>query len=114
MRSTCCRRSSRATTTTHSIASPTPRSRAGARGARGCGVDAGAVSITQPIGFGAALVEGLDPEHARLPEVTAQVRDALWTNGVLVIRQPERLEDAAARAIATSIGAIKDPIGRTP
>ena len=64
--------------------------------------------------FGAAEVTGLDPVRDPADaSIAAQVRRALAVHAVLCLRFDRALEDAEARAVASMIGPIKDPIGRT-
>jgi alpha-ketoglutarate-dependent taurine dioxygenase len=67
-----------------------------------------------PGAFGAVEVLGLDvPERCADPRARAELREALWAHGVLCIRFAAPLDDDTARAVASMIGPIKDPIGRT-
>jgi alpha-ketoglutarate-dependent taurine dioxygenase len=70
------------------------------------------ISFTAPRGFAAVVVDGLRPEDAGDEAVGDALRGALWTHGVVVVRQTAPLADAEARAIASMIGPIKDPVGR--
>ena len=63
--------------------------------------------------FGAVQIEGLVPGDAEDRPTCALVRDLLAQHAVICIRLPAALEDREARAIASMIGPIKDPIGRT-
>ena len=65
-----------------------------------------------PGAFGAAEVTGLRPEDAGDESKQAQLQETLWQHGVLCIRLDAPLEDSQARAVASMIGPIKDPVGR--
>jgi alpha-ketoglutarate-dependent taurine dioxygenase len=71
------------------------------------------VSATSPgNGFGAAVVEGLDPlPHAADPSLSAWLRALLWEHGVVCLRQPAALTDDEHRAVVSMIGRVKDPVG---
>jgi taurine dioxygenase len=60
--------------------------------------------------FSAAVFDDLDPTDA---SDCARLRDALWTHGVVCIRQSKPLTEDAALAVAAMAGPIKDPVGRT-
>lgn len=68
---------------------------------------------TLPGGFEAAEIDGLRPTDAADDAVRAIVRNALWERGVACLRFADGLDDDQARAVASMIGPIKDPIGRT-
>jgi len=64
--------------------------------------------------FGAAEIEGLDPlRDAGDASARARLRDALYAHGVLCVRLPSALDDTEARALASMIGTVKDPVART-
>jgi alpha-ketoglutarate-dependent taurine dioxygenase len=58
--------------------------------------------------LGAVEVRDLDESEA----ARGRLRDALWQHGVVCIRFDRKLDDAEARAVASMIGPVKDPIGR--
>ena len=67
-----------------------------------------------PGSLGAAEIEGLDPAVDTGDEQKAKVlRDALWKHGVICVRLSAAMTEDEARALASMIGPIKDPIGRT-
>ena len=67
-----------------------------------------------PGGLGAAEIEGLDPAVDPGDERKAKVlRDALWKHGVICVRLPTAMTEDETRALASMIGPVKDPIGRT-
>ena len=68
---------------------------------------------TLPGGFDAAEIDGLRPTDAADDAVRDIVRNALWEHGVACLRFADGLDDDQARAVASMIGLIKDPIGRT-
>jgi hypothetical protein len=68
---------------------------------------------TLPGGFEAAEIDGLRPTDAADDAVRAIVRNALWERGVACLRFADGLDDDQAPAVASMIGPIKDPIGRT-
>jgi alpha-ketoglutarate-dependent taurine dioxygenase len=69
---------------------------------------------TMPGAFGAAEVDGLDvARDARNDAARATLRAALWEHAVVCVHQPAPPDDGEARALASMIGPIKDPIGRT-
>jgi len=47
------------------------------------------------------------------PDAAAALRSALWEHSVVCVRLDGPLDDGEARALASMIGPIKDPIGRT-
>jgi alpha-ketoglutarate-dependent taurine dioxygenase len=64
--------------------------------------------------FPVAELSGLRPlDDASDAAKCEQLRDALWTYGVICVRFPAPLVDEEARAVASMIGAVKDPVGRT-
>jgi alpha-ketoglutarate-dependent taurine dioxygenase len=63
--------------------------------------------------FGAVQIEGLIPADASDPSKRDLVRDLLARHAVVCIRLPKALEDGEARALASMIGPIKNPVGRT-
>lgn len=63
--------------------------------------------------FGAAEIEGIGPGDAADEATKAFVREALAEHAVVCVRQTEALDDKGARAIASLVGPIKDPVGRT-
>jgi taurine dioxygenase len=77
--------------------------------------EAGPLSVrTLPGEFGAVEVLGLEvPEQCADPATRAALREALWEHGVLCIRLDAALDDDDACTVASMIGPIKDPIGRT-
>src|SRR5690349_13777254 len=69
---------------------------------------------TMPGAFGAAEVDGLDvARDASDAAARAALRAALWDHAVVCVHQTAPLDDDGARALASMIGPIKDPIGRT-
>jgi taurine dioxygenase len=67
-----------------------------------------------PGAFGAVEVVGLQvPEACADPETRHALASALWEHGVVCVRMERALTDDEARAVASMIGPIKDPIGRT-
>jgi hypothetical protein len=68
---------------------------------------------TLPGGFEAAEIDGVRPTDAADDAVREIVRNALWDHGVACLRFADGLDDDQARAVASMIGPIKDPIGRT-
>ena len=68
---------------------------------------------TLPGGFEAAEIDGVRPTDAADEAVREIVRNALWAHGVACLRFADGLDDEQARAVASLIGPIKDPIGRT-
>jgi hypothetical protein len=62
--------------------------------------------------FGAAEIEGLHPEDADDRAKRAVLLDVLARHAVVCVRCSAPLDDAQARAIASMIGPIKDPVGR--
>jgi taurine dioxygenase len=64
--------------------------------------------------FGAVEVAGLDPAaHIGDPAAAELLRAALAEHAVICIRLPAALTEDEARAVASMIGPIKDPVGRT-
>src|SRR5262245_30902565 len=63
--------------------------------------------------FGAAQIDGLDPDDATVSAHVQTVRTALATHAVVCLRFPRALTDDEARVVASMVGPIKDPIGRT-
>ena len=63
--------------------------------------------------FGTAAVHGLVPGNPYPTEVVDELRAALWTHALVCVHLDGPLVDADARALASLIGPIKDPIGRT-
>src|SRR5439155_64119 len=62
--------------------------------------------------FGAVEIVGVEPRE--LDEQTAtHVRDALARHAVIVLRLDRALDDDEARAVASLVGPVKDPVGRT-
>jgi alpha-ketoglutarate-dependent taurine dioxygenase len=72
-----------------------------------------ALRIRTPEGFGAATVGGLALEDADDPARAQMLRELLWERGVVAVHLPAPLDDSAARAIASMIGPIKDPVAVT-
>jgi alpha-ketoglutarate-dependent taurine dioxygenase len=68
---------------------------------------------TLPGPFGAAEIDGVGPDESTDEPTCAFVRRALADHGVICLRQPEALDDDGARAVASVVGPIKDPVGRT-
>ena len=69
---------------------------------------------TIPGAWPVAEISGLRPStDAADATKQAALRDALWTHGVVCVRFAAPLDDDEARAVATMIGAVKDPVGRT-
>ncbi|MET1003871.1 MAG: TauD/TfdA family dioxygenase [Acidimicrobiia bacterium] len=68
---------------------------------------------TLPGAFGAVAVEGVRPADAADAATVAMLRELLAQQAVVCLRQPAPLDDGEARAIASMIGPIKDPVGRT-
>lgn len=62
--------------------------------------------------FGAAEVEGLEAGDAADPSLCDALREALAHHAVVCLRLRGPLEEADARALASMIGPIKDPVGR--
>jgi len=62
--------------------------------------------------FGAAEINGLSPEESTNEAVRTALRSALARHAVICIRLSAPLHDDKARALASIIGPIKDPIGR--
>jgi alpha-ketoglutarate-dependent taurine dioxygenase len=66
-----------------------------------------------PGAFGAAEIDGLSPAHDASDDATrSRLREALWEHGVVCVRLATALSDAEARALASMIGPVKDPVGR--
>jgi taurine dioxygenase len=63
--------------------------------------------------FGAAEIEGLNPAVAVSSVSCELLRGALWDHAVVCVRLPQALSDEQARDLASMIGPIKDPVGRT-
>ena len=64
--------------------------------------------------FGAVEITGLDPSaHTDDTAASELLRAALAEHAVICIRLPAALTDDEARAVASMIGPIKDPVGRT-
>jgi alpha-ketoglutarate-dependent taurine dioxygenase len=63
--------------------------------------------------FQAAVVEGVGPEDAVDLSMRDHLRATLWEHGVVCLRLDAALTDEEARAIASMVGPIKDPVGRT-
>jgi alpha-ketoglutarate-dependent taurine dioxygenase len=63
--------------------------------------------------FGAAEVRDFRLEDASDLTTRAWLQEALWQHGVLCVRFDAPLDDAEARTVASMLGPIKDPIGRT-
>jgi alpha-ketoglutarate-dependent taurine dioxygenase len=78
-------------------------------------VDAAAPSVirTLPGTFGAVEVVGLQPPDVTDDAKRAALRHALASHAVICIRFASALDDDEARAVASMIGPIKDPVGRT-
>src|SRR5262245_62145764 len=63
--------------------------------------------------FRAVEIDDLSPQRDASDEARrAEVRALLARHGVLCVRLPAALDDAQARALASMIGPIKDPVGR--
>jgi alpha-ketoglutarate-dependent taurine dioxygenase len=63
--------------------------------------------------FGAAEITALDPADTSSRATTgAMLREALSQHGVVCVRSPTARSDAEMRALATMIGAVKDPVAR--
>jgi alpha-ketoglutarate-dependent taurine dioxygenase len=67
---------------------------------------------TLPGPFGAVEIEGLHPSDAADYSKRAVLRDALAQHAVVCVRLAAPLEDREARALASMIGQIKDPVVR--
>jgi len=64
--------------------------------------------------FGAVEVVGLHPTVDADDEAAREIlRDALWAHAVVCVRLSEPLSEDEARALASMIGPVKDPVGRT-
>ena len=63
--------------------------------------------------FGAAIVEGLSPGEMADPGRCEALRAALWGQAVVCVRFDRLLDEDESRRLATMIGPIKDPVGRT-
>ncbi len=64
--------------------------------------------------FAAAEVVGLEPERDTADAAAGTaLRDALARYGVLCLRLEESLSEETCRAVASMIGPVKDPVGRT-
>jgi len=63
--------------------------------------------------FGPAIVAGLVPAEMTDPDRSRVLRAALWSHGLVCVRFDGPLDEHDARALATMIGPIKDPVGRT-
>jgi taurine dioxygenase len=63
--------------------------------------------------FGAAEVRGLRIADADDASTRAWLQEALWQHGVVCVRFDTPLDDAEARRVASMLGPIKDPVGRT-
>ena len=69
---------------------------------------------TLPGAFGAAEIVGFDPGLDLEAGSKAEIlRAALWENAVICIRFDRALTDDEAQGVASMIGPIKEPIGRT-
>jgi taurine dioxygenase len=69
---------------------------------------------TLPGKFGAAEIVGFDPAVDLGSATQAEIlRASLWEHAVICIRFDRPLTDDEARGVASMIGRIKDPIGRT-
>ena len=67
-----------------------------------------------PGAFGAVEIEGVDPAVDTGDAGKAEIlRDALWKHAVICVRLSAAMTDEEARALASMIGPVKDPIGRT-
>jgi alpha-ketoglutarate-dependent taurine dioxygenase len=66
-----------------------------------------------PGSFGAVEIDGLVPSDAGDPSKRNLLRNALARHAVVCIRLYGALSDHEARAVASMIGPIKDPVGRT-
>jgi alpha-ketoglutarate-dependent taurine dioxygenase len=63
--------------------------------------------------LGALEIEGVSPTRDASDErLCAELRRALATHGVVCVRLPAALDDGEARALASMVGPIKDPVGR--
>jgi taurine dioxygenase len=69
---------------------------------------------TLPGAFDAGEIVGLDPAvdpaDARKAEI---LRNALWKHAVICVRLSRAMTDDESRALASMIGPVKDPVGRT-
>jgi len=63
--------------------------------------------------FGAAEVLGVTTADFGDAGLAEELRATLWDHGVMVIRLAGELTDDEARALASMIGPIKDPVGLT-
>jgi len=63
--------------------------------------------------FGAVEVVGLQPQDVADDTKRAALRKALAYHAVICIRFASALDDDEARAVASMVGPIKDPVGRT-
>ncbi len=63
--------------------------------------------------FGAAEVVGLQVDDFTEGSTRDLLRAALANHAVVCVRQPRPLDDDEARALASALGPIKDPIGTT-
>jgi len=68
---------------------------------------------TLPGPFGAVEVVDLQPADAGDDVKRAELRSALTRHSVICIRFASPLDDDEARAVASMVGPIKDPVGRT-
>jgi alpha-ketoglutarate-dependent taurine dioxygenase len=66
-----------------------------------------------PGGFSAVEIDGVVPADATDDAVVAVIRDALARHAVVCLRMTRALDDDEARAVASIIGPVKDPVGRT-
>jgi alpha-ketoglutarate-dependent taurine dioxygenase len=66
-----------------------------------------------PDSFGAAEINGFHPRLIGDEETAGELRAALAEHAVICIRLDEALSEDGARAVASMLGPIKDPVGRT-
>lgn len=67
-----------------------------------------------PGAFGAVEIEGLDPTADTGDRRKADILcDALWKHAVICVRLPAAMNDEEAFVLASMIGPVKDPVGRT-
>ena len=63
--------------------------------------------------FGPAIVDGLVPADFSNTAACERLRAELWNHALVCVRFDHLLDEFDARALATMIGPIKDPAGRT-
>ena len=68
---------------------------------------------TLPGEFGAAEISGLDPAADTADARKAEIlQNALWKHAVICVRLSRAMTDDEARALASMIGPVKNPVGR--